>query len=454
LTSSIYLGPLPNALANLVSAGAAYYAEERRPPPRCHPGTRKEVLESIDEWIESGTPKVCWLHGPAGSGKSAVAQTVSEKYAGLGQLAASFFFTRSGGINRNAMKHLFPTLIVQIAISSPEKREYLAEAFHQDPLIVNREGGPINLLVGMFLSDGSGRSGSSSHPSTPHLVVIDGLDECNGSEDQRLILKYIHELVDKHHSPLRFLIVSRPEPQIQRMFAESGILQNISEVLSLYGLRNAKQDVLTFLKNEFARIHDSERHMDIMAFVPKPWPSNEVLEELSKRSGGYFIYASTLIRHIDEEGFSCLERLDQVLNMKGSGGAVFGELDRLYRHVLSSSRNLGLLKKILGFSIFMRAFDYPDNRIAAFLHLRPGEIMLTLRGLHSIIQFDHYPGFFFIVPIHASFHDFIVDESRSQAYHIDEETWYEDVFEEYLHSVSTFHERNDHPSILWVLTPT
>jgi hypothetical protein len=433
-----------------VATGAAYDAEERRPPPRCHPGTRKEVLECIDEWMESGTPKVCWLHGPAGSGKSAVAQTVAEKYAGLGQLAASFFFTRSGGIKRNAMKYLFPTLIVQIAISSPEKRQYLEEAFCQDPLIISRDGGPIKLLVGMLSSDGS--SDHESGPSDPpSLVIIDGLDECHGNDDQRLILKFVHELIDKYRLPLRFLIVSRPEPQIRRMFEGAGVLQSISEVLSLYGSKDADRDVLTFLKSEFTRIHDSERHMDVMEFVPKPWPSDEVLQELSRRSEGYFIYASTLIRYIDEEGFSCLDRLEQVLNINSPGAAVFGELDRLYTHVLSSARNLVLLKKILGFAFFLGHNKLPDNEIAMILRLRPGEVILALRGLHSIINFSYIPvslhGAFTFAPIHASFNDFIVDKSRSEVYHIDEETWYEDIFEEYLHSVSTFHERND-PSIL------
>ena len=103
--------------------GAAYDSRERAPVPRCLPGTRKTVLEKIETWVEAGSEgdSILWLHGPAGAGKSAIAQTVADTCAGRNELAASFFFARAIA-SRNSAKHLFPIIAVQIARSAPEKR--------------------------------------------------------------------------------------------------------------------------------------------------------------------------------------------------------------------------------------------------------------------------------------------------------------------------------------------
>jgi len=63
--------------------GAAYDSQERDLAPRCHPGTRSEILEKVDAWANAGAEGtgILWLHGPAGAGKLAIAQTVAEKYA-------------------------------------------------------------------------------------------------------------------------------------------------------------------------------------------------------------------------------------------------------------------------------------------------------------------------------------------------------------------------------------
>ena len=73
--------PFPSAFSQLLALGASCNAEERRPHPRCHPGTHLETLDAVNTWMASGEPRICWLHGPAGAGKSAITQTISETYA-------------------------------------------------------------------------------------------------------------------------------------------------------------------------------------------------------------------------------------------------------------------------------------------------------------------------------------------------------------------------------------
>jgi len=60
------------------SPDAAFDSADRFPPPKCLPGTRTDLLNEVERWIDQDKTKICWIHGPAGAEKSAIAQTVSE----------------------------------------------------------------------------------------------------------------------------------------------------------------------------------------------------------------------------------------------------------------------------------------------------------------------------------------------------------------------------------------
>ena len=410
--------------------GAAYNSQERSPPPLCLPGTRKEVLENIGAWVEAvGGEHVLWLHGPAGAGKSAIAQTVAETCAGRKQLAASFFFARTAA-HRNAAKYLFPTIAVQIALSAPDKRQRLNEILQNDPYIAERALGSVDLLASL-LED---RSTLGTRATSPFLVIVDGLDECQRNDDQRWIFAQISSLVHTPHLSLRFLIVSRPESRIWEAFEELN-LANIASVLSLHGDFRASDDVSMYLRSEFSRICYATKHRDVMRFVPRPWPSENIIERLVRKSEGYFIYASTVINFIDEENFSPATRLEQVLGTPNSSILVsksnpFAELDKLYIQILSScpTSQLPMLNYILGyliiFSVRQESRDIYIASMEATLGLPPGQVQLTLRGLRSVVL----PGSPHPVLVHASFGDFLLDKARAIDYYIDSEEWIYTVF--------------------------
>jgi len=418
-------------ISDRVSMGAAYDSQERDPAPRCHPGTRRNALERIETWVEAGSggTSILWLHGPAGAGKSAIAQTVAETCAGRNQLAATFFFARTVA-GRNSIRHLFPTIAVQIALSEPEKSQRLDKILNSQLYILARAWGSVDLVASLF------QDSSHTNPS-PLVVIIDGLDECQGHDDQLRILTEVSRMVKTHHLPLRFVIVSRPEPHLCDAFEEPS-MATITEILSLYADFRARADVYSYLRSEFSRIHNSKRHKYVMQFVPIPWPSEDAIWQIVHKSGGYFIYASTVIRFIDEENFSPTDRVAQVLNSSNSSisspdSAPFAELDKLYLQILSScpTSNLPTLKRILGYIIDPRRYD-PVNVILvididvleAFLRLPRGQVKLILRRLRSLVSFGESHGDVSLPTLHhASFGDFLLDKDRSRDYHLDFEEW-------------------------------
>lgn len=89
--------------------GAFHDSQARHPPPRCLSGTRVDLLREILEWIERSNKKMLWISGPAGIGKSAIAQTIAEICATNRLLGASFFFYY-GAPDRCAVERLIPSI--------------------------------------------------------------------------------------------------------------------------------------------------------------------------------------------------------------------------------------------------------------------------------------------------------------------------------------------------------
>ena len=384
-------------------------------------------MNEVERWIDLDQTKICWFHGPAGAGKSAIAQTVSETCSARGQLAASFFFSRSAP-SRSHARWFFTTITLQIAHSIPQMRQVICKAVEDDLQILHKQHSAQlkQLLVLPLLSPSS----PTSAPILPFLVIVDGLDECDG--DQSSFLLHILDLAETYTLPLRFLIFSRPEPQICHFFDTVAI--NASTRISIYGDHQAREDVRLFLRTEFNRIHDSERHAAIMKHVPKPWPSDEIVQLLADRSGGYFIYASTVLKYVDEEYSSCIDRLREILEVSKPGLSAFAELDKLYMQILSIYPDTDLLLRVLGVLLTpvrseLRLCD-PESveSLQAILGLHPGQIEHILRGLHSVLDIQVSVNHTLqIKPIHASFPQFLFDMGRAGRYYINQENIHEDI---------------------------
>ncbi|KAF8069270.1 hypothetical protein FPV67DRAFT_1116028 [Lyophyllum atratum] len=407
-------GLLP--LFNVTSPGAAFNSHERYPPAKCHPGTRANLIEEVTQWIDRETSgkddRVLWLQGPAGAGKSAIAQTIAENSADRKVLAASFFFCR-GRPGRDSIDRLFTTIAYQLAMSIPDLRPAVQQVLVDDPSILHQL---ITIQIQRLIVEPLQILTSSWKPTFPSLIVVDGLDECSGRENQSQILSYILMLVSLPTFPLRLLIVSRPEYNIRNAFEKSPLSEFTSKPISLYGDYRSRQDIRLYLLHEFARICASDRHEPWMTVVAKPWPSDPIVDLLVKRSDGYFIYAATLVRFVDQEYLSPVEQLKIILNPSPSNCRAFGELDGLYHQVLATIPDTKAMKVVLG-AILLGVY-LAD--ITELFCLQPGQVSTIQRGLLCVIFMEdriHGLGH----PIHKSFPDFVFDPARSGHFHIDPE---------------------------------
>ena len=384
------------------------------PVAKCDPETRLEIIAHIKEWLNGSDKRtaICWLNGPAGYGKSAVAQTIAERYAVKGRLLGSFFFLRGAG-ERSHISRLIPTLAYQISICVPAVKSLLVKALRDDPAIL----GPSVALAYQFqklivepIQSTTSKVLSSfevfSHLAKQKIFVIDALDECNDKAEMAAFIDVLLSVSSRRsYLPFRILLTSRVEEHIREKFDHP-------EAQFFYHLDlenfDARPDIQVYFQREFAHIFDQNCRM--MQRLPKLWPSAEDLSELLDKAGSSFAFAMTFIQFVG--GDSIPHKALQQLLESGADG-----LDPLYKQVLSSASRTAALDQILGTVMILE-----DNQSISFLSsllcLQHEEVIYELLGVQSIIKIpgdDDQP----IMLYHTSLWDFLTIEARSEQYFID-----------------------------------
>jgi len=406
-------------LQQYIAAGAFHNSDERYDPPKCHPHTRKAVLKKILDWVkdEDKVALILWLYGPAGAGKSAIAQTIAELLEEEGLLAAAFFFSRNAA-GRNEKTPLIATLVYQLIISIPEIRAYVLEALDRDPAAFSRSiQAQIQALIIKPLNAAAiNEALAPTLLSRPRLIIVDGLDECSPTSSQTHILNALSTAVTNLNIPLCFLIASRPEHHIREVFNDqSHGIGSLSFSIALDDTYQPDKDIKVFLQSTFDEIkrkHPSKAHL------PKNWPSLHDMQRLVEKSSGQFIFASTVAKYLDSHRHWPPDRLEVIFGQSNPRNETpFAELDSLYRLILSSVSDVAKLKDLLMFLALRPFQDWPTQTttlIEKFLFYRPGEMDMILSDLHSIVSVpppgdEHSELRFF----HASLSDFLLDRSRS-----------------------------------------
>ena len=391
-------------------------SKERFPQPKCHPSTRERILQRVLNWVESdSSERILWLSGSAGSGKSAIAQTVSERCKQNDRLAATFFFFHTSS-ERNTSERLVATLAYQIALSVPGAKEFIANAVEDDPSVFSKD---INSQFFQLLIRPLTLAAQGWDSTQQSLVIIDGLDECVDKRQQTDILSAICNAFMTHDLPLRFLICSRPEHDIQMRFERSD-LQSATTRLVVNLDDTVTQDITTFLEAEFSRVHREH------CIQETPWPQEGVIQSLAERASGQFIYASTVIKFIDDRDFRPQQRLDMILGTVPHGiFSPFADIDLLYTQILDTVPASKIKKTLLLLAIIIYGSQLSRPKgvwtnyssfLNKLLQLNSGGVEYHLRELHSVLDVQKC-----ISMHHKSFLDFLSCKTRSGRYFIDKE---------------------------------
>ncbi|EKM81452.1 hypothetical protein AGABI1DRAFT_69674 [Agaricus bisporus var. burnettii JB137-S8] len=311
------------------------------------------LVHEYDEW------KILWVRGSAGTGKSAVAQSFADSCEEKEILGASYFFSRIAG--RDKLETVVPTLVYELARSVPEYHSFVEHRLAKDHILL-RNSPPVQfrkLIVEPFANL------QRERPRKPIVIILDGLDECQGANAQREILEMITNAIRTNPDlPLRWLIFSRPEAHLKNAFSPMSECGREELIIDT----ECRENVERYVKDRLVKIKATYNDM-----IPADWPPQNKLRKLLDAVSGLFIFASTCLNYIgDSEGADPVSQLDSLLLfLRRSQGVVsrnpLAALDLLYSRILQDIPPdvFETTRKILAYMCYRDTFDEYHNLYSA-----------------------------------------------------------------------------------------
>ncbi|KAF9444581.1 hypothetical protein P691DRAFT_333686 [Macrolepiota fuliginosa MF-IS2] len=421
MQTNIYTGKTVfEALLPFCSIGAMADSSARDPPPRCHPKTRQSVRERLLIWPRSkqNNWKMKWLHGSPGVGKSAVAQTFAEDCQAGRCLGGAFFFSRLKGFDKPLQ--VIPTLAYQLAVNLPGYKAILGQLLADDPVVLQKA---IHIQFRKLIVEplSTMTSKNSSSVQWPCVMILDGLDECEGESAQCEIIEMISEVTRlRSDLPLLWLICSRSEYHLKMTFSQADFMINCGQE-ELFIDHETRADVDRYLRDGFQKIR--AKYRDVI--TSESWPDEHSILRVQHIASGLFILASSALEYVQDPGHANPEGQLRSLLLFFQGTNCLASnpltaLDLLYTHILSAIPDnlLPIILQIL--YVYIRAhcsplgrcispevmvvlaahrknpcevemesreyFELTMGKICKFLRLDENTAYNSLRKLHSVIR--------------------------------------------------------------------
>ena len=370
----------------------------------CQVGTRVQILDDIAKWVnEDAAPRILFLSGAAGTGKSAIAHTIAHRFKNMNRLGSSFCFVR--GWTDCGLDKLFSTVARDLADFDQGIRRALHEVVKDNKALrvtskVSQQFD--NLLIKPL---------EKLTIAGPLVIVIDALDECGDAKTRRDLLRDLAHKTRALPTNFRILLTSRPEADIEDLFhASDHVLVKRMEDLS----SSTKADINSYIH---ARLSDPDIS-DI---------DNECKRVLVAKCEGLFQWASVsceFIKGSGEPGLTHRERFDLIVHGKTNEVRPLDSLYQTVLHHLFQTTNTTVMSRFkLVMSLVLTAFKPLSVKslneiLRAAKDGIPGfEACIILKYMGSLLS--GVAGKDGVRPLHTSFRDFLLDPSRSADFYID-----------------------------------
>ncbi|KIL67307.1 hypothetical protein M378DRAFT_159716 [Amanita muscaria Koide BX008] len=465
-------------------------------PPECHPNTRKTVCKEIGEWIDDSESKMSsllWLNGPPAVGKSVIAKTVSSFHH---QVVATFFFSTSSDRSAATLfptlawqlarripdtrKHIIaslknsdllrPTRIEEqfdLLILQPLKKtttlgsrpvmvidgvdqctdermlgrflRVLVQAGEGDDMplrfiICSRREPRIDAILHKITnsnSDGHFFRGIL-HFAFPSSQVCDSRSGLHPHMQwSRIITQFLQDVWELYR-PIRLGVDKDALPSPSDTCVKlADTLDRIcphpvTPTIQIGFSKECEQDIARYLEDRF----DAIRQPGDSTY---PWYQPCNISDLVEASCGQFLYASTIVRLLEEPHSDPRDILEMAhhssLQAPGLNGLYKAILKRAHDTLRNQAKEDGpdpqtelrflmdllAILKLFAESAQVSTISKSFPVIESLLGLERGRLTMKLRKLHSILRI--IPGESIQVH-HRSFLEFLQNRQRSGEYHI------------------------------------
>jgi len=356
-----------------------------------------------------------WLNGMAGTGKSTIAQSMCDQLDLDGMLAASFFCSRSAGGGRNDARKIVPTIAFQLAYHIPGFMQEICDVLRTPDRTIQPIEKQLKTLFWEPLDNASTASRSLSD-SIPHIVVIDGLDECSDAGAQELVQYLLRRFENSFPIHLRFILFSRSEKHIGTPIRATTV--DVSR-FQLHDMdqSNVTRDIRIYVEAGLVRMSRKKEWGN-------EWYKQDDIDFIVLQADVLFIYASTVLKYLEASKFRPEKRL-QILRQleftaKTEKSGPLRPLHLLYSIILE---NLGEADDLEGFEVDLvrnilfilscAPTPLPIPTIADLIGFELSEVQECIGSLSSVVfippesEEETEP----VKALHASFPEFVRSSS-------------------------------------------
>ena len=392
------------SLDALACAGRVGLNKEKK----CLDGTRIEILNEIVDWIsttEATAPRIFWLHGQAGRGKSAIAHTIALQAQNLRMLGSCFCFSRVRQHEKLHLK-LFPTIARDLADRDLRLRPLLAEVISNNHSLGDTEDVAEQWKKLVFEPLSQLQDSSTGNI----VIVIDALDESGEEASRATVLRVLSTQGANLPATVRILLTSRPLLDVGEVLnrARHVYVRSLDEI----DVESTTRDIHLYMSTQLKKLDGTLSNADF-------W-------RLAEKSGGLFEWARLACDFIyPRMGVIPKKRFDEIMSHTSGGKALLDEMYTTFLKELtrgpsdvldkfrSVMRQILWLKEPLpinALDAMRQKFHREDDRYPV------GVILDFMAPLLSGTGDTTTP----IRPLHASFYDFLLSEERSNEFFIDE----------------------------------
>jgi len=237
-------------------------------------------------FVDLDAPRIFWINGLAGTGKTTIAYTVAKRCddSEIFRLGASFFCSRDD-VDSSNPKFVFTTIADQLGQFYPPFQEQLTRAHVANPgLKYSSVSNQLEKLIVKPL-----RAVRDNFPAC--VLVLDAVDECKDENATSIILSSLSRHIGML-TPLKFLVTSRPEPKITGGFRLAS-LRSATQCLNLHEVKLdvVEQDIENYLTVCLRDVQEQYQLDD-------DWPLTKDLHALARLASGLFIFAATAVNFI------------------------------------------------------------------------------------------------------------------------------------------------------------
>ncbi|OCH89251.1 hypothetical protein OBBRIDRAFT_31370 [Obba rivulosa] len=294
-------------------------------PPRYLEGTREDILATIIEWTNySDAPNIIWIRGYPGTGKSAIAFALAAELERSHRMGAIFAFDRKYETNPSVLWRHFAFCLAR---EYPNCRDHVVATLKRNPSVFTNM--TATEIFHQFVADPL-QQWDASFANIPRgrlpVLVIDALDECGGldgpsSQARKDVLSHVAEWATLS-SCFKLIITSRVEDDIDHTFTN---IRHLTLHIGTGVSSESSQDIQRYIEYRFDKIVKANLGL------PSNWPAKDVVDSLTSRASGMFIWAATALNYIEDVPGD--DRLDDI-----QGGTLPpGDVHALYRQVLTKS---------------------------------------------------------------------------------------------------------------------